>query len=153
MNVHPQSRLPVVLALCCPLIAAAAETPAKHPYYLHALSDLRSAYALVQHRPGDMAVNGRESVALNEISDAIKDIRQGAIDDGRDLNDHPPVDVSSDHSGALHEADELLNKARNDVKKDEDDKAAQGLQQRSLDHIDRAHTAIEAAISDVQKKK
>ena len=131
----------------------AAEAPGKHPYYLHALSDLRSAYSLIQHRPGDMATNGRESIALKEISDAVDDIRKGAIDDGRNMNDHPPTDTSSDHSGALHEAAELLQKAQDDVGKDEDDKAAKGLQQRSLQHIARARSAIEEAISDVQEKR
>lgn len=152
MKIHTAAWSPLLLVLLS-TGSFAVEAPGKHPYYLHALSDLREANSLIQNRPGDMAVNGRESIATREITDAIKDIRQGAIDDGRNLNDHPSPDQPPDHSGALHEAAELLNKASDDVKKDEDDKAAQGLQQRSLEHIARARTAIEQAISDVQEKR
>src|SRR5262249_2399688 len=149
---HAAALFPALFLLCCSS-GFAAEAPGKHPFYLHALSDLREAHSLIQSRPGDLAVNGRESVALKEIADAIKDIRQGRREDGRNLNHHPSPDQSPDPSGALHKAVDLLNSARDDVHKEEDDKAAQGLQQRSLEHIDRARTAIEEAITDVQEKR
>lgn len=140
----------VVLALASSHPATAADS---HPYYLHALSDLRSAYALIQNRPGDKEVTDREDLARNEIAAAIRDIRQGAIDDGRDLHDHPPIDAAADHSGALHEAVALLQNARADVNKEEDDRAAQGLQLRSEVHIDRALKATEQAISEVVEQR
>jgi hypothetical protein len=37
-----------------------------------------------------------------------------SIDDGRDLNDHPPVDAKLDWRGRLHRAQKLVNKAHND---------------------------------------
>ncbi|MEH2129414.1 MAG: hypothetical protein V7K86_01855, partial [Nostoc sp.] len=36
--------------------SAYADLPGKHPYYLHALTDLRTARWLLEHRPGDAAV-------------------------------------------------------------------------------------------------
>jgi hypothetical protein len=37
---------------------------ARHPAYLHALSDLRAARWLIQHRPGDWVQNGDEMEAV-----------------------------------------------------------------------------------------
>ena len=42
---------PLVVALA-PLAATAVE-PGQHPYYLHALSDLRTARVLIEQRGGD----------------------------------------------------------------------------------------------------
>ena len=47
--------------LLLPLFAN-ADLPGKHPYYLHALSDLRTARWMLEHRPGDAAVRDRKSV-------------------------------------------------------------------------------------------
>ena len=38
---------------------ASADMPGKHPFYLHALSDLRTARWMLEHRPGDAAVSGQ----------------------------------------------------------------------------------------------
>ena len=89
-------------------LAANADLPGKHPYYLHALSDLRAARWMLEHRPGDAAVSGQEDVAITEIDAAIGEIKHAAIDDGKDLHDHPVVDVPKDRPGRLHKALELL---------------------------------------------
>ena len=43
---------------------ASADLPGKHPYYLHALSDLRSARWMLQHRAGDAAVSANEDIGM-----------------------------------------------------------------------------------------
>src|SRR5271155_769122 len=88
--------------------AAYADMPGKHPYYLHALSDLRAARWMLEHRSGDAAVSGHEDVAIQQIDGAIGDIKQASIDDGKDIHEHPNVDVPGDHPGRLHKAKELL---------------------------------------------
>ena len=52
--------------------------------------------------------------------------------------------------GRLHRAIELLNKAHNDIAKEEDNRFAQGLQERALGHIDKAHHHVEEAIHWVE---
>src|SRR4029077_17791583 len=101
----------LVLLLSLPF-AAHADLPGKHPAYLHALSDLRAARWMLEHRPGDAAVSGREDVAITEIDAAIGEIRKASIDDGKDIHDHPQVDVAPDRPGRLHKALELLRKTR-----------------------------------------
>lgn len=135
--------------LLFPLFAN-ADLPGKHPYYVHALSDLRAARWMLEHRPGDAAVSANEDAAVTEIDAAIREIKNAAIDDGKNINDHPNVDVPGDHPGHLHKALELLKKVHSDVAREEDDPAAKGLHDRAVGHIDAAIHATERAIKDVQ---
>lgn len=133
--------------------AASADLPGKHPFYLHALSDLRTARWMLEHRPGDAAVSGQEDVAITEIDAAIGEIKRAAIDDGKDIHDHPKVDVPGDHPGRLHKALELLRKTHGDVAREEDDPLTKGLRNRAVGHIDGAIHATEKAINDVKQGK
>jgi hypothetical protein len=138
------------LLLAAVPFAANADLPGKHPYYLHALSDLRAARWLLEHRPGDAAVSAQEDVAATEINKAIGEIKRASIDDGKDIHDHPPVQGPNDHPGRLHKALELLHKVHNDVAREEDDPMTRGLRDRAVGHIDEAIHAAEHAISDVK---
>jgi hypothetical protein len=135
--------------LLLPLLAN-ADLPGKHPYYLHALSDLRTARWMLEHRPGDAAVSANEDAAITEIDAAIGEIKRAAIDDGKNVNDHPNVDVAADRPGHLHKALELLRKVHADVAREEDDPATRGLRNRAVGHIDGAIHATERAIRDVK---
>ena len=135
--------------LLAPLLAN-ADLPGKHPYYLHALSDLRAARWMLEHRPGDAAVSADEDVAITEIDAAIREIKHAAIDDGKNVNDHPNVDVPGDRPGHLHKALELLRKVHSDVAREEDDPVTRGLRDRAVGHIDGAIHATERALGDVK---
>src|SRR5579859_586234 len=86
-----------------------------HPYYLHALSDLRAARWMIEHRPGNWQQTVDEVEAVRRIDAAINEIKKAAIDDGKNLEDHPPVDERNEHDGRLHVALDFLRKARQDV--------------------------------------
>ena len=45
-----------------------------HPYYLHALSDLRAARWMIEHRPGDWQRTVDEMDAVKRIDEAIGEI-------------------------------------------------------------------------------
>src|ERR1700758_2720053 len=89
-----------MLLAALPFVAS-ADLPGKHPYYLHALTDLRTARWMLEHRPGDAAVSGQEDVAITEIDGAIGEIKRASIDDGKDVHDHPKADAPHDHPGRL----------------------------------------------------
>jgi hypothetical protein len=129
--------------------AASADMPGKHPFYLHALSDLRAARWMLEHRPGDPAVSGQEDVAVTEIDKAIGEIKKASIDDGKDIHDHPPVQGVNDRPGRLHKAADLLRQVHGDVAREEDDPFTRGLRDRAIMHIDEALHATEHAIHDV----
>ena len=120
---------------------AVAQAPAQHPAYLHSLSDLRAARWLIEHRPGDWAQSADEGEAIHKIDAAINDVKQAAVDDGKNLNDHPPLDEVPDHRGRIHEALKYLKKARADMAHEEDNGYANGLRDRAVGHIDGAIVA------------
>jgi hypothetical protein len=89
-------------------------------------------------------------MAVMEIDKAIGEIKHAAIDDGKDIHDHPPMDVAPDRPGRLHKALELLHKVHSDVAREEDDPATRGLRDRAIGHIDAATHQTEHAIFDVE---
>jgi hypothetical protein len=138
------------LALLVLIISACASQPSRHPAYLHALSDLRTARWMLEHRPGDAAVSEHEGEAIAEIDRAIAELRRAAVDDGKNLHEHPAADVPGDYRGRLHKAAELLRKVRADTFREEDNPAARGLRDRAIAHVDAALHATERAIHDVE---
>jgi len=114
------------------------QQPERHPAYLHALTDLRAARWLIEHRPGDWAQTADEGESVRQIDAAINDIKKAAFDDGKNINDHPPLDEHPDHRGRIHEALQLMNKARADIAREEDNAFANGLRNRAIEHIDGA---------------
>lgn len=150
MNSNSKLILHGHLLLLVLLIAGCATQPSKHPAYLHALTDLRAARWMLEHRPGDAAVSAHEDEAIGEIDRAISEIKRAAIDDGKNIHDHPSVDIPNDYRGRLHRAAELLRKVRSDTYREEDNPTARGLRDRAIGHIDAALHATERAIHDVE---
>jgi hypothetical protein len=132
------------------LFAGCASQPSRHPAYLHALSDLRTARWMLEHRPGDAAVSVHESEAIGEIDRAIGELKRAAIDDGKNIHDHPSADLPNDYRGRLHKAADLLRKVRSDTYREEDNPDARGLRDRAIGHVDAALHATEQAIHDVE---
>jgi hypothetical protein len=132
------SSFAAALMLLTACVATVRTAPSSHPAYLHSLSDLRAARWLIEHRPGDWAQTSDEVESIRQIDAAINDIKKAAIDDGKNLNDRPPTDSHFDNRGRIHEALRLLNKARADIARDEDNGYAQGLRNRAIGHIDGA---------------
>ena len=139
----------MVFALFFALSASSTFAQGRHPAYLHALSDLRAARAHLQ-RPDGGHLRHEEGDAIHDIDEAIREIKKASIEDGKNLNDHPPVDAKMDWPGRLHRALELLNKAHADIAREEDNRFAEGLQERALGHIDKAHHHVEEAIHWVE---
>ena len=123
-----------------------ADEPGKHPAYLHALTDLRHARAHLENLAATHHMDKEEEHAINEIDKAIDEIKRAAIDDGKNLNDHPPVDAGMDRTGRFRRAQELLDKAHNDIAREEDDSSVRGLRDRALHHIDEAHHIVDKLI-------
>jgi hypothetical protein len=130
----PPSPAPVAPTPAQPAPAAAGN----HPYYVHALSDLRNARANLERKGGDKQMKWDEHDAIAAIDRAIHDIREAAVDDGKGLEDHPAVDAHEPRVGRLHKALSALQAARADAAKEEDNAFANGLRTRALHDIDEA---------------
>ena len=131
---------------------ALADTPGRHPAYIHALADLRSARALLMTQTGNYRVNADQQQAVSDIDSAMHMLREAAIDDGKPLGDHPPMDSRWTGGDRLHRALELLTQARQDIDHRESDSFARGLKHRSLHQLDDACKAVRHGIK-VQGKE
>ncbi|HEY1550095.1 MAG TPA: hypothetical protein VGG28_19845 [Kofleriaceae bacterium] len=138
--------VPFALALGTFAQPAAADQPGSHPAYLHALTDLRTARWNLQRRHGDSDVKWDESRAIGDIDAAIHKIKEAAIDDGKNVDDHPPADAGDPpYRGRLHKALDSLRAAKEDVNKEEDNDYAKHLKHRAVQDIDSAiHRTREA---------
>ena len=122
-----------------------------HPAYLHALVDLRLARALLARpsRPSrDAEVRWDERRAIEQIDAAIHQIREAAIDDGKRLEDHPPVDVRQRRPDRIRTAIALLDKVSRNIDDREDNAFARGLRNRALGHIRAAIRFSREAVAD-----
>ncbi len=129
-------------------LAAHAQWWVQHPAYLHAMSDLRQAYWLVEHRDSqDPVAKIEEQRAAGAIRAAYQNLKDAAILDNKNIDDQPPADMTfGDHGGRLHRAMDLLRDAHNEVSREEDDPAARGFKQRAIQNIDRAAAQTNAAL-------
>jgi hypothetical protein len=130
--------IPFALALTAAAPAAMADQPGKHPAYLHALTDLRNARWNLRHRKGDAEMKWDENAAIRDVDAAIGKIKEAAIDDGKNLDDHPQMDANEPYNGRLHHALEALRAARNDVNQEEDNDYAKHLKRRAIEDINSA---------------
>lgn len=130
------------------LVASAAlifaDNSGKHPAYLHALSNLRDARAHLDRLTTSDRLEDQAAHAIGEIDDAISEIQCAAMDDGKDVHDHPPIDENLEKKVCYHKALERLDRAHHEVAETEDDQFAHS--HRALQHIDAAHNVVDGLI-------
>jgi hypothetical protein len=134
----------VMVAACAAPPRAAAQ---EHPHYIHALSDLRLARAMLD-RQQEWNVMRDQYTAVQEIDHAIGEIKRASIDDHKDLNDHMPIDSHLDHRGRLRRVMELLDSADHDLHAEEDNYAALGWRDNAIHHVNDARGAVHRAMDD-----
>jgi hypothetical protein len=128
---------------------AMAETPGRHPHYLHARSDLRTAQLLlrVHDEPNVMA---HIHAVDGEIDAAVREIDHAAVLDHKDMDDHPRIDTRLDRPGRFRRAMALLASARRDIGMEEDNPRAIGWRDVAFRHIDMAMEQLRKAARDLR---
>jgi|GEM_PF-6363959 len=121
--------------------------PEQHPYYSHAMTDLRMARDLLA-RPDYPRIERSERRAVDAINEALREMHDAAIDDGKDPFARTPPDASFRPEDRFHQALAFLDKARQDVSHEEDDRYLRDLQHRILGHIDMAQHAVNDAVHE-----
>ena len=128
---------------------AYAMTPGQHPGYLHALTELKTARWMINHRATDAPASVAADGAVMDINAAIGDIKHAASIDDKNLDIHPPADAPPTQKGRLQKALELLGEALNDVNRPEDNPAAGPYQRGAVRHINAAISQTNDAIAGV----
>src|SRR5262249_22660013 len=104
--------------------------------------------ALLERPARDAEVKWDEKRSIGQIDAAIREIREAAIDDGKPLEDHPPIDAKTHHRDRLRAAIDLLEKSARDIEEREDNQFAKGMRGRAVGHIREAIRFTREAIED-----
>jgi hypothetical protein len=128
---------------------AAIDAQGRHPRYLHARTDLRSAqfFARVREEPN---VTRHLQVAVNEMEAAIREIDHAAVLDARDLEDHPPIDTNLARQDRFRKILDLLRSSRADIGREEDNPRAREWRNVAFRHIDAAIESVRRAAKEAR---
>jgi hypothetical protein len=128
--------------------AMKADTPGRHPAYLHARSNLRAAQFLLRVRE-EPNVTRHLVEADHEAEAAIGEIDRAAVLDHKDLDDHPRIDLRLERRERFRKIVELLRTARADLGREEDNGRARGWRDAAYQHIDQALEHLHKASIDL----
>lgn len=128
------------MALAATALAPFAAAQFRHPAYLHARSDLRRA-TLLMRIPDEPNVNRDMAAAADFTERAIRELA-AAMFDRKDLDDHPPVDVRMGRGSRFREILRLLDSARHDIEREEDNPRAREWRNRAFRNIDDAMALV-----------
>jgi hypothetical protein len=121
--------------------------PVMHPAYLRAISDLRYARAML-YRPDWGPVMRDQRAAVDEIDHAIGEAKRAAIDDGKNIDDHPPIDRGLGWEGRFRKAMELLDSAERDLGQAETNGAAAPWRNAAIGNVRNAKAFVAKAMRD-----
>ena len=135
-----------ITALLGPVTARAE---GRHPRYLSARTDLRTAQLLarIQEQPN---VHLSLLTADHDMGAAIKEIDQAAALDRKDVADHPAIDTNLSRQDRFRKIVDLLHSARTDIQMEEDNPSAQAWHNVAVKHIDEALNAVRRAAVDAK---
>jgi hypothetical protein len=134
-------QVPILTALAATALAPFAAAQFRHPAYLHARSDLRRA-TLLMRIPDEPNVNRDMAMAADFTERAIRELDAAAMFDRKDIDDHPPVDVRMGRGSRFQETLRLLESARRDIEREEDNPRAREWRNRAFRNIDDAMALI-----------
>ena len=126
-----------------------ADTPGRHPRYLHARTDLRTAQLLLRVHDEPNVMHHVDAVHA-EIEAAVHEVDRAAVIDRKDLEDHPRIDTGLDRAGRFRKAMALLVSARRDINEEEDNPRAIGWRNAAFQHIDAAMEQLRHAARDLR---
>jgi len=134
------SRLTQIASAAALTLAFSVALKADYGAYKDALDQLRAARAYVEHPDSDV-LHDQEKSAIAEMDAAINEL-ESVVKGGR--GDHSPLDTHKRWIARLNEAAKLLNKAHDNVQKENDSSGARG---RAIQHIGQASKFIQQAIA------
>ncbi|HXX44599.1 MAG TPA: hypothetical protein VEJ38_07715 [Candidatus Acidoferrales bacterium] len=139
-----KSPMRLLLAFSVITLALAFSASAAPDYgaYHDALGQLRTARAYIEH-PDSGVLHDQEKNAMAEIDAAINELLSVA-NDGKGPDDHAPLDSHKRWIARLNEAAKLLNKAHDNVQREND---GSGAKDRAIQHIGQASKYIQQAIA------
>jgi hypothetical protein len=124
-----------------------ADTPGRHPAYLHARTDLRRAERLMEVREQPNVMRDL-AAAAHEAHEAIREMDAAALWDRKDIVDNPPIDTYPDRPGRFRAIAQFLFGAKRDIQHEEDNPIARAWRDRAIRHIDESIRLVRLAARD-----
>ena len=81
-------------------------------------------------------VQATGTAQIRAIDRAIGEIKKASLDDGKNIEDHPPIDAHMKRTDRFHNAERLLHKVQ-----------SRRLRDRALFHVDKAWHQVQDAIN------
>jgi hypothetical protein len=143
--------LGVMLTIAATALVApsGAGAEGRHPRYLHARTDLRTAQFYLRVREESNVTRNLRAAAA-EAEAAIKEVDRAAVLDHKDLDDHPHIDAQIARKDRFRKIVDLLRSARADIAQEEDNPRAREWRNRAFAHIDRALESVHRAAVDAR---
>jgi hypothetical protein len=138
----------ILIGLTFALTPAAVNAQGRHPAYLRARSDMRRAQFLLRI-PEEPNVTRRLIEADREVEAAVREVDRAAVLDGKNIDEHPPVDTRIDRRGRFQKIVELLRSARADIGREEDNGRANAWRDAAYRHLDQALEHVHRAAVDL----
>ena len=91
------------------------------------------------------AVRQQDTQAVAEIDAAIHEIKAASYDDGRGINDHPPMEPNLGWHDRFQRAEDRLSRAQDNLRKVQDVNAAMQMRNRALSHVFNAKQIVDQA--------
>ena len=110
--------------------------------------------AVLSRPAGRAIVKWDENRAIREIDAAIHEIKKASIDDGKNVEDHPPVDAAMVGVAACRSALELGRDRARRRQQEEDNGFAQRPQERAIGHMRSARSrAIHDGMAEARRRR
>ncbi|HEY6347074.1 MAG TPA: hypothetical protein VIY49_36755 [Bryobacteraceae bacterium] len=142
-------RIALMSLMTAAALAPAAMNAQRHPRYLRARTDLRTAQLFMRVRE-EPNVARNLVVADREVEAAIYEIDVAAVLDRKDLVDRPPIDANLARKDRFRKIVDLLRSARADIEREEDNPRAREWRNRAFQHIDESLNAVRRAAVDAR---
>jgi hypothetical protein len=131
------------------LVPASGMAQGRHPRYLHARTDLRTAQLFLRVREEPNVTRNFERAA-GEVEAAIHEIDNAAVIDRKDVEDHPPIDTGLPRHDRFRKIADLMKSARRDIEQEEDNPIARKWRNAAFLHIDAALDYLHRAAVDAR---
>jgi hypothetical protein len=138
-----------LIAAAALLAPAGVYAQGRHPRYLRARTDLRTAQLFARVREEPNVTRNLEAAAV-EIEAAIGEIDRAAVLDRKDLLDRPPIDANLARKDRFRKIIDLLRSARADIEGEEDNPRAREWRRVAFKHIDDALDFVHRAATDAR---
>jgi hypothetical protein len=125
-----------------------ADTPGRHPSYLHARSDMRVAERIMTTMQEEPNVMRDLRAAADRVREAIKLLDEASVIDRKDIDDNPRIDTFPDRAGHFRAIMQMLEGAKRDLNQAESNLSAQGWRNAAVGKINEAEGLVKRAARD-----